>query len=71
MILRLALFVLGAGALFLSVRMLRMAGQGRIRVVNTVRWADNPGLFCVYVCLAFFLLLAGVFTVSRAMSGLT
>jgi hypothetical protein len=70
-ILHLALFALGAGALFLSVRILRTATQGRIRLVNTVRWADNRGLFCLYVSLGVVLLLAGVFAVSRAISGLT
>ena len=68
---RIVLFVLGSLALYLAVRRLRTASQGRITWINTVRWAERPGLFCLYVSLSFFLLVAGVFTVSRAISGLT
>jgi hypothetical protein len=70
-IVRLVLFVLGSSALYLAVRTLRTASQGRITWVSTVRWGERPGLFCLYVSLSFFLLLAGTFAVSRAITGLT
>ncbi len=68
---RAILFVLGAVALYLGVSTLRTAiNSGYVTWLNTVRRADRPGLFAVYVTLSVLLLLAGIWAVGRAAMGL-